>query len=69
MGSPCKSAASFFPRGERPSTRATPLDILLDTLEQPQDVSATTSNPDGERPNFSTPRRETDHSRRQVVHM
>ncbi|KAF6773972.1 hypothetical protein AHF37_06755 [Paragonimus kellicotti] len=52
-----------------PSSRVIPLDILLDTFELPQDVSAAAPNPEAHPPSICTPRRWTDRSRRQVVHM
>ncbi|KAF6773883.1 hypothetical protein AHF37_07289 [Paragonimus kellicotti] len=49
-----------------PSSRVIPLDILLDTFELPQDVSAAAPNPEAHPPSICTPRRWTDRSRRQA---
>ncbi|KAF6774197.1 hypothetical protein AHF37_06128 [Paragonimus kellicotti] len=45
-----------------PSSRVIPLDILLDTFELPQDVSAAAPNPEAHPPSICTPRRWTDPS-------
>ncbi|KAF5397854.1 hypothetical protein PHET_08968 [Paragonimus heterotremus] len=52
-----------------PSSPATPLDVLLDTFDLSPDVSAAAPNPDAHPPTICTPRRWTDRSQRQVVHI
>ncbi|KAF8561701.1 hypothetical protein P879_07749, partial [Paragonimus westermani] len=44
------------------SSRVIQLDILLDTFELSEDVSATASNPEAHPPGICTPRIWTDHS-------
>ncbi|KAF7253016.1 hypothetical protein EG68_09751 [Paragonimus skrjabini miyazakii] len=52
-----------------PSNRVIPLDVLLDTFDLSQDVSAAAPNPQARPPNTCTPRRWTDRPQRQFVHM
>ncbi|KAF7255986.1 hypothetical protein EG68_06649 [Paragonimus skrjabini miyazakii] len=52
-----------------PSSRVILLDILLDTFDLPQDVSAAAPTLEAHPPSICTPRRWTNRSRRQVMHM
>ncbi|KAF7258310.1 hypothetical protein EG68_04224 [Paragonimus skrjabini miyazakii] len=52
-----------------PSNRVIPLDVLLDTFDLSQEVSAAAPNPEALLPSTCTPTRWTDRPRRQVVHM
>ncbi|KAF5398484.1 hypothetical protein PHET_07504 [Paragonimus heterotremus] len=52
-----------------PSSRVIPLNVLLDTFDLSQEASATAPNPEAHPPSIYTPRRWTDRSRGQVVHM
>ncbi|KAF5395995.1 hypothetical protein PHET_11296 [Paragonimus heterotremus] len=52
-----------------PSSQVIPLDILLDTFNLHQNVSVAAPNPEAHPLSICTPRRWTDRSRRQVVHM
>ncbi|KAF7242672.1 hypothetical protein EG68_10163 [Paragonimus skrjabini miyazakii] len=49
-----------------PSNRIIPLDVLLDTFDLSQDVSAAAPNPETHPPSTCTPRRWTDRPQRQV---
>ncbi|KAF7235519.1 Gag-pol polyprotein [Paragonimus skrjabini miyazakii] len=52
-----------------PSNRVIPLDVLLDTFDLSQDVSAAAPNPEAHLPSTCTPKRWSDRPRRQVAHM
>ncbi|KAF6779109.1 hypothetical protein AHF37_01218 [Paragonimus kellicotti] len=63
------SCVLLFNQVTVPSSQVIPLDILLDTFELPQDVSAAAPNPEAHPPSICTPRRWTDRSRRQAAHI